>query len=232
MEYSIAFYFSAFMLAAGTLLFAAMYREPPHVLNANNRPALRDFFSLNLNAKLWIIILSSLIFYLGLGCSHSFAMNLFFVEKFGCTKSVTSLILMLHRTLLGLPMILAGIALRGNTKAIYIAFMVVEGALIMGGGLIPSFWLATGVWLLHDFLGAGIWIPIQSEMIQRYSRSSSRAMDVAKVIGLSSITLFPGHILAGYLCSITWVSPATAISLPFIVGGAILGASAIVLVFL
>jgi hypothetical protein len=220
------------MLVAAAVIFAVTYREPKNVLNGGNRPSLRDFFSLDLNAKLWVIIIASLVFYLGLGCSHSFAMNLFFVQKFECTKSTTSIILMLHRTFLGVPMIFAGMALRGNKKAIYIAFMAIEGLLIVGGGIIPNFWLATIVWLLHDFLGAGIWIPIQSEMIQKYSRASSRAMDVAKVIGLSSITLVPGHIMAGYLTAMTTVSPAMAISLPFIVGGALIGVSAAVLVFL
>jgi hypothetical protein len=220
------------MLIAATIIFAGMYKEPERLGNGAKPPLLRDFFSLDLNAKLWILILASLIFYLGLGCSHSFAMNLFFAHKFECSKTTTSIILMLHRTLLGLPMIFAGIALRGNTKAIYIIFMAVEGALIVGGGAIPNFWLATGVWLLHDLLGAGIWIPIQSELIQRYSRATSRAMDVAKVIGLSSVTLVPGHILAGYLTSIACVSPAMAISLPFIVGGALIGVSAVVLLFL
>ena len=232
LEYSVAFFFSALMLVAATLIFSLMYREAGGLRNGNNRPSLRDFFSLNLNKKLWVIILASLVFYLGLGCSHSFNMNLFFVSKFHCSKSATSVILMFHRMLLGLPMIFAGIAIRGNYKALYITFMAVEGALIVGGGLIPNFWLATGVWLLHDFLGAGIWIPIQSELIQRYSRASSRALDVAKVIGLSSITLVPGHIMAGYLTSISCVTPETAISMPFIVGGALIGVSAAVLLFL
>ncbi len=110
-EYSVAFGLSAVMLAGATVVFAGMYREADGLRNGTGRPRLRDFFSLDLDAKLWVIIVASLIFYLGLGCSHSFAMNLFFGEKFGVSKSTTSLILMLHRMLLGVPMIFAGILL-------------------------------------------------------------------------------------------------------------------------
>lgn len=230
--YFVAFYASVAMLVIAGLVFAILYQESPFTRQLDTRPSLRDFLSLQLNTKLYIIILASLIFYLGLGCSHSFAMNLFFVKKFGASTSATSLILMLHRLLLGIPMVFAGLAIRGNYKALYIIFMAVEGLLIVGGGVIPNFWLATGVWLLHDLLGAGIWIPIQSELIQRYSRSTSRAMDVAKVMAFSAITLFPGHILAGYLCAIPGLSETTAISLPFVVGGGLISVSAVVLLLL
>jgi hypothetical protein len=57
-------------------------------------------------------------------------------------------------------------------------------------------------------------------------------MDMGKVMAFSSITMFLGPLLAGYLSSLTSVSAAMAISLPFIVGGIIIAVSAAILFLL
>jgi len=100
--------------------------------------------------------------------------------------------------------------------------MALEGLTLVASGLIPTFWPATIVWLLHDLVGAGIWVPIQSTLIQQYARENSRGADVAKAMAIAAIGSIFGPILAGYLYPIS-------VDLPFIVGGAIIALSALIL---
>ncbi|GAH59034.1 unnamed protein product, partial [marine sediment metagenome] len=44
--------------------------------------------------------------------------------------------------------------------------------------LIPDLAIAAIVWLIHDLFGAGVWIPIQSRLIQKYSHPSARGRDL------------------------------------------------------
>ncbi|NOZ23267.1 MAG: MFS transporter [Planctomycetes bacterium] len=237
--YRNAMLLAAFLLGLSFVGFALLYKEGKpsgnDETNAPRPPRLRELVSLRLNRKLWIIIISTMIFNVGLMCSHCFVMPLFFTQKFGLTKEQTAIVLMLHRLFMAVPLIFAGWIIRGGLKVqkvYYILFIFVEGVLITAGGLLPNFYSATSVWLFHDFFGAGLWQPAQAALIMHYASDHRRGLDVGKVIAFSAVTLFLGPLLAGYLTALPGLSAAAAISLPFIVGGAIIAASAFLLLLL
>ncbi|MEW6358073.1 MAG: MFS transporter [Planctomycetota bacterium] len=230
---------AALLLGISFIGFAASYREKitpgKDEPGPSRAPALREFLSVRLNKKLWIIIGSTMIFNVGLMCSHCFVMPLFFTNKFGLSKEQASIVLMLHRLLMAVPLIFAGRIIQGGIrvqKVYYIVFIIAEGALIAAGGIIPGFYWATGVWLLHDFFGAGLWQPAQAALIMHYASERRRGLDVGKVVAFSAVTMCLGPILAGYLTAIPGLSAAASISLPFLIGGLLIAASALLLLLL
>ena len=78
------------------------------------------------------------------------------------------------------------------------------------------------VWLAHDLIGAGVWVPIQSAFIQKYSREDRRGRDVSKVLALGSLGWIFGPLLAGGIFD-RWYGG------PFVLSGAIMILSAFVL---
>ena len=237
--YRYAMLLAAALLGLGFVGFAILYKEgrpaPEDTPGKSRVLRLRELVSLRLNKKLWIIIASMMVFNVGLMCSHCFVMPLFFTQKFGLSKDQAAIVLMLHRLFMAVPLILAGWIIRGGLKVqkvYYVAFVFVEGVLIAAGGLIPGFYWATGVWLLHDFFGAGLWQPVQAALIMHYASDHQRGLEVGKVIAFSAVTMCIGPILAGYLTALPGLSAATAISLPFIAGGGIIAASALLLLLL
>ena len=72
--------------------------------------------------------------------------------------------------------------LHQHRRWILIAAFLLQGVAVIGGGVIPHLGLALGVWLLHDMVGAGIWLPIRGELLQRYCRPQSRASDTAMAL--------------------------------------------------
>jgi len=75
---------------------------------------------------------------------------------------------------------------------------------------------------LHDVVGAGLWTPIQSEIIQRYCRESTRGLDLSKTLVLSAAGGAIGPVIAGFLAD-RWISA------PFIVSGILVIVGALVL---
>jgi len=223
---------AAGLLAAGAVSFGGLYRETGFVPSREERVRLRDFVRPRLHYGLYVLMASIFVFNIGLSCSHSFAIQLFFLEKFHVRKETVFLIMAFHRLSIALPMFFIGRFARGDLKRLYIFFLVTEGALISVPGFISGFWPATIVWLFHDLFGAGVWLPIQHSLLQRYSRKESRGKEVSIVLSLSYLGMAAGPMLAGYLSGISWVAPGTAVSLPFIVGGAIIAAAAPVLLLL
>jgi len=229
-RYGMTFLVCSGLLGSAFLLFAGTYTEPPN----RERPtgATTGLLSLKLNKSLYILIASSLLFNVGLSCSHSFVPQLFFARKFGASQQIVAVILMLHRVFMAVPMIFVGRLVRGDHRNWCILFMVVEGFVIAGSALIPHFYLATGVWLLHDLFGAGLWVPVQSALVLKHCNSGSRGADVGKVAAISAVTLSVGPVIAGYLTGIQGIAPQTAIGLPFIVGGLIISLASLPLFFL
>ena len=81
--------------------------------------------------------------------------------------------------------------------------------------MLPGAAAATGVWLLHDLIGAGIWAPIQNTIVQQYSRPDSRGLDVGRVAAIGLVGAIFGPFIAGYLAGI-WIGG------PFFVSGALM----------
>ncbi|MGQ9609379.1 MAG: MFS transporter [bacterium] len=172
----------------------------------------RTFLSLNLPRNLIIIMFANFIFSIGLSISHSFIMPLFFSEKFKISEGVVSIVMVIHRITIALPMLVIGNLKIKRLKAFYIGSVFIQGIVTSVSALIPNFIVASAVWLLHDFVGAGVWGPIQSTIIQQSCRDESRGSDMSKTIAFSALGGAIGPTLAGYLSNIS-------ISAPFFMSG-------------
>ena len=223
MGFGFVFGFSGALLAIAFLAFTLIFREGSHRPRPKAATGWRDLFTFDLSPNLKIIAVSSFIFTIGLTCSHSFIMPLFFSKKFGVPDYTVAVVLMLHRFTLALPMIFAGHIPPKYFKSTYIGLLVVEGIAITISSVVPGFLLAASIWLIHDLIGASLWVPIQGTIIQQYSRPELRGSDVSKTLALSSLGGIAGPFLAGYLSSLS-------ISGPFFVSGLIMALSAIPLV--
>jgi len=204
---------AAGMTAAGFLIFWSLFREG-WARHQKIAPAtLRSLLSLSIHRNLKIITISVFIFNIGMTTSHCFIMPLFFSEKFGVSRQTVAWVMVGHRVTIALPLLLAGTMAMRNLKGVYIVALVLEGIIQAGAALIPSFGWAAGVWLVHDFLGAGVWIPVQNLIIQEYTRPESRALEVGKILAFGGIGTIIGPFLAGYL------SQQVSVSAPYFVSG-------------
>ncbi len=183
---------------------------------------LGTLLSFDLPRNLQVIMVANFIFSIGLSTSHSFIMPLFFTEKFGVDAAQVSTVMVLHRLTSVLPLLFAGYLSARHYKSVYIGAFIIEGVTIAAGGLIPNFFWAAAVWLLHDLLGAGVWIPIQSAIIQEECREGSRGLDLSKTLAFSALGGAVGPVLAGYLAGIS-------VSAPYVVSGILVTISAGVL---
>lgn len=222
------------LLTLGSLLWAGSFRET-HVETAQRRINLRDLVSLDLHPNLLLIALSGIIFAFGLQLSHSFYMALFFKSRFNATTADVSLIMVIHRFTLALPLLIVSNLRLKNLRAWYIAGLVMQGIVIAASAVLPWLWVSAGVWLLHDFIGAGIWLPIQSALIQQYSRDETRGLEVGKVLAWGGIGSALGPLVAGYLAEPMLLPAAVlpyAVTLPFLASGIFVLLSAVPLYWL
>ena len=216
-----SFHLSAALFAVGLLVFLVGYR-PTRNRPQLNRQSLRTIFALDLPRPLVVLSVSAFVFTVGLATSHCFVMQLFWVRQFGTPRDTIGVLLMLHRLTLALPMLLVGWAVKKHLKQVYIVFVLLEGLALAVAGLIPSFLPAAVVWLTHDLFGAGIWIPIQSALIQKHARDESRGRDVSKVFALGSLGWVAGPLLAAVVFD-HWYGG------PFVLSGLICMLSAVIL---
>ncbi len=219
------------LLLAGTLMavglagFWALYRERGREGEATPTGGrLRDLFSWDMHRNLKVITVSFFIFNIGMWTSHSFIMPLFFSEKFGVSPYAVSWVLMLHRLTAVVPLMLIGRLHLRYLKAAYMLAWLVEGLILSGSALISGFHLAAAVWLLHDLIGAGIWIPVQNLIIQDHTRPDRRALELGKIQAYGGIGTIIGPWLAGVL------SDHIGVSAPFFVGGLFISAAGLSLV--
>jgi MFS family permease len=77
------------------------------------------------------------------------------------------------------------------------------------------FIISAFLWLLHDILGASLWLPIRNYIIQLYCREGNRGKDYNLVSTISSIGSILGPFLAG-------VSGSFDINMPFFLSGIII----------
>ena len=235
----LSFFFQGFGIVAAGILMLRSYNLPFFVsasiiflaflmfeFNFSERKVEEEVVSLDsgklgfLNRDLWLLTISGFISNLGVALSHTQMMPLFFSVKYNVSEAWVAILLALHRISLGFPMIFAGNLLKGkwlearNLKWLYIIFLTLQNIAISATAFMPTFLWAAGVWLIHDVIGASIWAPVRSTLIQRFSRDETRAFQVATVGAISNIGWVLGPIIAGYLANID-------ISLPFSMSGAI-----------
>jgi len=210
------------LAAAGTLVaFGLADRRPA----ASDTPVKGSLWRWDMERNLKVIMVSGFLYNIGLSMSHGFLMPLFFSESFGATEGSVSVILFLHKLTPVLPLLLAGRLRFRNLKLAYLSALALQGILMAAGGLIPWFLPATAVWMLHDFVGIGVWLPIQNEIIQRHCRESMRGLDLSKTLVLSSAGGAIGPVLSGFLAG-------RSLRGTWILSGAFLVVAALVLLLL
>ncbi len=225
--YRVALYLGGGILLLGALGWVIRFREawtPP----VQTPTKLRQLLNFNMHPNLLLIAISGIIFSFGLQLSHSFYMVLFFQERFGAavaTPHVTMIIMVLHRLTLALPLLIVGQLPLKNYKAWFIFGLIIQGITVACSPFLPGVWLSAGVFLLHDFIGSGIWSPIQSTLIQHYSRDETRGLEVGKVLAWGNLGAVLGPLTAGWLAGHSSV-------LPFFFSGIFMGAAALPLFWL
>jgi len=221
----------AALVAVGFILFASLFRDRPLPSHHRSRPGrLRDLFSFDMHRNLKVIMVSFFIFNIGFTTSHCFIMPLFFSEKFGVSAYAVSWVMVLHRITIGLPLLVAGTLPIRNLKVVYIGTLTLEGIIISASALVPNFLAAAAVWLLHDLVGAGIWIPVQNQIIQDHTSPEQRALQVGKILAYSGVGAIIGPWLAGWL--LANLSERMSMSAPFFVSGLLMVVAAAVLLLL
>ncbi len=224
--YTGAFRLASATLIAGLVVFLIGYRPGN---NAAFRPpsgqSLRNLLALDLPRPLVVLAVTAFIFTVGLSISHCFVMQLFWERQFGASRVDVGIILMLHRFTIAIPLLLLSWSAKRHLKQIFIGFLVFEGLAIGASGLLGSLLPSAVVWLTHDLFGAGVWMPVQSALIQKYSREQSRGQDVSKVFAIGSLGWIFGPLIAGAVFD-HWYGG------PFVLSGAIVILAAGVLLLL
>ena len=222
--YQLLFFASGLLLIIAALIWQRGFHETVRK-TIQPRILVRELFRLDLHHNLRVILISSMIFSLGLQLSHSFFLQLFFINRFQVGADTAAWLMVAHRLTIALPMLLIGHLPIRNIRLWYIIAMVVQGATVAASAVLSNFLASATIFLLHDLIGAGIWAPLQASLIQRYSRDASRALDVGKVLAWGSIGGILGPLLAGYLASID-------VRFPFLASGIIMGCAALPLCWL
>ncbi len=216
------FWLCVAMVGACTVVFAMFFNERTILRPPPKRTAMREILAVDLNKQLVIIMASMFVFNIGLSASHCQVMPLFFKEKFGFANDTVGWIMAGHRFTIAVPLLLVGRIVKRPHKGVLIGFLVAEGLILAASGLIPHRWTATGMWLFHDLLGAGIWQPTLMAFMQRFAKPESRGAEVSKVMAISYLGWVVGPPLAGALYT-------KAFGLPFVAGGLFMVVSAAML---
>ena len=140
--------------------------------------------------------------------------GLFFFKKFCFAPFLVGILLALHRISLGIPLLITGKLIKKYHKKIFLYAVVFQGITISLTVLMPTFFLACIMFLLHDILGASFWQPIYNGYIQKFSRETKRGKDTSVVFAYTSIGKILAPIFAGYLASLN-------INYPFFFSGLI-----------
>ncbi len=211
------------ILTIALLGFSLLFRERGFTPSPQEQCRIGLHMWSDMPSKLKLLALSAFVFSVGLACSHCFVMPLFFKERFGVSELSVASILTVHRVTIAVPLVLAGWVIRGHHKAVYIGFLSYEGLALIAGGLIPSFWPATLIWLTHDLIGAGLWVPVQQVYIQKYAREERRGSDASMCLAVGALGGVSGPLIAA------WLYPLH-LGAPFAVGGLLMLVSASMLI--
>jgi MFS family permease len=233
---------SGVLLLGATALLKAGFREPPMAPVAARSSFLSEMVRMRLDRRLYAMMLSILIFNVGLGASHTYLMYAFWVDKFGVGRVGMGWLMFVHRVLFALPMFFVGHIVRGRLhrrrRWLMATAFILQGACIAASGLLPTLGAALAVWLLHDLVGAGFWLPIQGELMQRYCSSESRGADSSKALALTQAGLLAGVPLGGWCYGphagarvhglLGTAGPSAPIyGLPFVAGGLLMALAAV-----
>ena len=235
---------AAVVLFAAGIVFALGYRERPTHSPARPRLMWRDLLHPRLPRPMWVMAISNFVFMFGVMISHCFALQLFFKEKYGASDQDIFVIGAFHRLACALPLLFVGHVFRKRLKLWLMLFLVVEGVMVALPGFmrpgsysfagieVPALWTAVVLWLGHDLLGMGLWLPIQHELLQRHSRPESRGKDISLATALGALGAVGAPFAAGWLRDWPGVADNVAVNLPFIFSGLGVVCSAGVLFFL
>ena len=218
--YARSFRLAAASFLVGLIVFLIGYRPrndaapDADTTEPSSHRSFRALVSLDLPRPLLILTITAFIFTIGLSISHCFVMQLFWERQFGATTSIIGIILMLHRFTFAIPLLALPWKAKTHLKRIFIIFLTLEGIAIAASGFIGALVPAAIVWLTHDLFGAGVWMPAQSALIQRYSREATRGQDTTKVFAVGSLGWIFGPLIAGAIFD-SWHAG------PFILSGAI-----------
>ena len=107
-------------------------------------------------------------------------------------------------------------------KKAYIVSGLMLALLITPMGFIDNVHLAVMIWLLHDFLGGSIQIPVSQMLTQLNARDENRGRDTNTMQLLSGLAGVVAPSLSGALITINW-------DLIFIVGGVLIFAAPLII---
>jgi len=216
--YQLSLLFAGLLLFIGAAIWNSSFKEQP-LRNAEIKDAvpLKEVFSIrSMNSNLILIAVASMLISFGVMFSHSFFMPLFFRDHFGMSESLVTVMLIIHRITIGLPLLFAIFLPYKNYKNWYIIGVAFEGLSLIFGAISKNIWISMPIFMLHDLIGGGIWVPIQATLIQRYSNPNQRGLEVSKVLAFTSI----GGILGPLCCG--FVADAMTPNMPVIIGGIII----------
>jgi len=217
-----AFFTSGYILFFSAIIFAGFF--PAVVRNAQKqRLGIREIFSFDLTGQLRSLTFIWFVINISSGISHGPTLPLFFQHRFGMSLAAITVVMFMHRLACGMPMLLAGRVKGTPLKSVYILFLTVGGLSLIATPFIPRASWAIPVWLAHDLVGAGIWVPIHNYLTQKFAGEDIRGLSVAKSFAYASLGMVLGFFLSGYLY-------AWDIGMPFIFSGVIALIAGILLV--
>ena len=233
---------SVTLLASGAV-FMLLYRERPRREFDKSRVSWSDLLRPRLSRPMWILTASNFVFFFGIQVSHCFALQLFFVEKYGASTGDIFILGALHRVGSALPLLFLSHVFHRNLKRWLMFFLVTEGFFVALPGFLPggetfvvfglelsAYWTAVTLWLFHDVLGRGLWLPMQQELIQRHSNPASRGKDVSLSQSIATIGAVMAPFVAGWLRDWPGIDRSITVNFPFIFSGIGMVVSALMLI--
>ena len=215
------FLMAVFQIAAFfAILF--VYKEKSEARRKRSA-SFKDMYSLHLKRNMWALMFAMAFYTVGFSLSHGFVEPLFWEGKYGLPKPYIGLVIGLHRLSLALPLFVTGsLVERLNMKKAYIVSALMLALLITPMGFIDNVHLAVMIWLLHDFLGGSIQIPVSQMLTQLNARDENRGRDTNTMQLLSGLAGVVAPSLSGALITINW-------DLIFIVGGVLIFAAPLII---
>ncbi len=179
------------------------------------------------NRGLIIMAITGLVVTIGGSATHCFITPMFFSKKFSLSPETLSILMTVHRLSLGIPMLFSNRIVRSLKKFSYksslILFTGIQGFFTILATIPSDFNASAALWLLHDPLGASVWLPLRSYFIQKYCNDETRGRDYNIVNFIGSLGNIIGPFIAGYFGSMN-------INFPFLIGGLVIVLSSFLLI--
>lgn len=207
-------FISSLPLCFALIVFPFLYKEKFIPLMKEKNLSPKIVLGKISSRNLFLITLVGFLIQLGVFTSHNFILPLYFLKKFHINPFFISLILSLHRIILGFPMLMTGKIVKKFHKEIFSICLILEGFFISLTVFMPNFILASIIFLSHD-LGCIFWSPIYNTYLQTFSREENRAKDTSTSLAYTSIGQSIGPLIAGYVLKFN-------LNLPFFLSGLII----------